>query len=114
LTGGEIICASKKDFSVRIQPGGWEFETGGTRTVLEAAGLADLLLPSSCRNGTCRTCICRLVDGSVGYRIEWPGLSAEEKSDGFILSCVAYPESNLVIDVPGAARRVSVTDGDDQ
>jgi hypothetical protein len=29
----------------------------------------------------------------------WPGLSAEEKADGLFLSCVAYPESDLLIQI---------------
>ena len=45
----------------------------------------------------CRTCIRRLASGQVAYRIEWPGLSAEEKQTGYILPCVAYPLSDLVI-----------------
>lgn len=56
------------------------------------------LRDSSCRNGTCRTCICRLVSGQVVYRIDWPGLSRDEKRDGFILPCVAYPASDVVIE----------------
>jgi len=59
-------------------------------------------LPASCRNGTCRTCACRLTSGRIHYRIEWPGLSAEEKSEGWILPCVAYPESDVVLQAPGA------------
>lgn len=53
--------------------------------------------PSSCRNGTCRTCIGRLVSGSVRYEIEWPGLSAEEMAEGCVLPCVAYPCSDVVL-----------------
>ena len=53
--------------------------------------------PSSCRNGTCRTCICQLTRGTVRYEIEWPGLSAEEKTEGYALPCVAYPCSDLTI-----------------
>ena len=66
--------------------------------LLRAAELApglSLGLQSSCRNGTCRTCICRLVSGEVAYRIEWPGLSADEKAQGYILPCVAYPLSDV-------------------
>jgi hypothetical protein len=33
----------------------------------------------------------------VTYRIEWPGLSGEEKQDGYMLPCVAYPQSDLVL-----------------
>lgn len=89
-------------FSVIIEPQGWEFEASGAVSLLEAASLSNLVLPSSCRNGTCRTCMCRLVSGHVRYNIAWPGLSAEEKNDGFILPCVAHPESNLIIEVPAA------------
>ena len=53
--------------------------------------------PSSCRNGTCRTCICQVVSGTVRYDIEWPGLSAEEKIEGYALPCVAFPCSDVVL-----------------
>ncbi len=55
-------------------------------------------MPSSCRSGTCRTCVCRLVSGEVSYTIEWPGLSAEEKAEGYVLPCVARPTSNVVLE----------------
>jgi len=63
----------------------------------ELAGTAGLKMDSSCRNGTCRTCICHLLEGQVTYRIEWPGLSLDEKREGLILPCVAYPVSDVVI-----------------
>jgi ferredoxin len=53
--------------------------------------------PSSCRNGTCRTCIGKLAQGQVRYELEWPGLSPEEIAEGYALPCVAYPCSDIVI-----------------
>jgi ferredoxin len=91
-----------KRFDIIIRPGGWHVEASDALTILDAAILSDVKLPSSCRNGTCRTCMCRLLDGQVSYRIEWPGLSADEKKEGFILPCVAYPESDITIDAPAA------------
>ena len=38
-----------------------------------------------------------MASGQVTYRIEWPGLSAGEKAEGFILPCVAYPLSDVVL-----------------
>ena len=38
-----------------------------------------------------------IVEGSVRYDIEWPGLSPEEKAEGCVLPCVAYPESDVVL-----------------
>ncbi|MFL9891007.1 MULTISPECIES: 2Fe-2S iron-sulfur cluster-binding protein [Paraburkholderia] len=88
---------------VRVEPIGQSFEAPDSLTILEAASFANLRLPRSCRNGTCRTCICRLVSGTVSYTIEWPGLSREEKAEGFILPCVAIAETDLVIEVPDAS-----------
>ena len=88
-------------FKVRLTPDGRSFDAPATLPLLKAAERAGLtLLASSCRNGTCRTCICRLSSGQVSYRIEWPGLSAEEKQEGYLLPCVAHALSDLVIELP--------------
>ena len=90
-------------FTVRLKPAALVFEAPACLSLLQSAELSKipgLKLVSSCRNGTCRTCICQLISGSVAYRIEWPGLSLEEKREGYILPCVAYPLSDVVIDVP--------------
>ncbi|ONB32972.1 (2Fe-2S)-binding protein [Burkholderia pseudomallei] len=87
---------------VRVEPLGAGFDARESLSLLEAAGFAGVSLPRSCRNGTCRTCLCRLREGSVAYRIEWPGVSAEEKAEGYILPCVAIAQSDLVIEVPHA------------
>ena len=88
-------------FTAHIAPDGTALEAPASLPLLQAAELAGLtLLASSCRNGTCRSCICRLVSGQVMYRIEWPGLSRDEKREGYILPCVAYPVSDVVIELP--------------
>ena len=89
-------------YTVRIANTDLHFSAPADMPLLQAAELAampDLKMDSSCRNGTCRTCICQLVSGEVTYRIEWPGLSLDEKRDGFILPCVAYPVSDVVIEL---------------
>lgn len=89
-------------WQVRVEPKGLSFETDTDASVLEAAELGGVRLPSSCRNGTCRTCLCQLRSGSVRYRIDWPGLSLDEKREGYILPCVALATSDLVIEAPAA------------
>ena len=76
-----------------------QFNAPASMTLLDAARAAGITLPSSCRNGTCRTCICKIKCGKVSYRIEWPGLSIDEKREGYILPCVAYPLSDVVIEL---------------
>ncbi|MBX3620178.1 MAG: 2Fe-2S iron-sulfur cluster binding domain-containing protein [Rhizobacter sp.] len=79
------------------------FEARAGQTLLAAALAAGVRLPSACRNGSCRECRCRVLHGSAVHVIEWPGLSAEEKREGWILPCVARPESDLTLDAPRAA-----------
>ncbi|MGA0609024.1 2Fe-2S iron-sulfur cluster-binding protein [Caldimonas sp. KR1-144] len=89
-------------FEIRLEPSGLRFAAPVGLPLLAAARRAGIVLPSSCRNGTCRSCISRLVEGAVSYRIEWPGLLAEEKREGWILPCVAHPAADLVIEAPNA------------
>ena len=90
------------NYRVQVQPGGWVFYAAPATTLLAAAEAAGVLLPSSCRNGTCRTCICKLDSGSVSYVLAWPGLSSDEKRDGSILPCVALAQSDLRLVAPAA------------
>jgi ferredoxin len=87
---------------VRLEPSGLYFETDAGTTLLKAAEAAGIELPSSCRNGTCRTCICLRLSGETRHTIEWPGLSAEEKAEGWILPCVAQALGDLSLEAPGA------------
>jgi len=91
--------------TVTMTPLGASFAAADGVTLLHALEAAGLDMPNSCRNGTCRTCICRLQAGSVRYLVEWPGLSFDEKREGYILPCVAVACEDLVLDVP-LARRV--------
>lgn len=84
-------------FRVTVLPGGASFAAPADETLLLAGLAAGVALPWSCRTGTCRTCIARLAQGRIEHRIPWPGLSAEEKAEGFILPCVAEPRSDVTI-----------------
>ncbi|MBP0619914.1 2Fe-2S iron-sulfur cluster-binding protein [Cupriavidus consociatus] len=86
------------EFTARVLPGGQTFAAPAALSLLEAALLDGVPLPNSCRNGTCRACASRLHAGSIRYRIEWPGLSLDEKEEGLILPCVACAVSDVVIE----------------
>ena len=98
--------AGRGPFRAVLRPSGRSFEAPADRTLLAAAAAAGIVIPSSCRNGTCRTCLRALVAGEVHYRIAWPGLLPEERAaGGWVLPCVAYPLSDVVMDdgdLPGA------------
>ena len=84
-------------FTAQAEPDGQQFDAWRTQSLLVSLEQGGIEWPSSCRNGTCRTCMGQLVSGQVRYEIEWPGLSAEEMSAGCALPCVAFPCSDLTI-----------------
>jgi ferredoxin len=92
-------------WKVTLEPARLTFDAAAAHSVLQAAEAAGIELPSACRNGTCRTCLCRLHSGTVAYAIEWPGVSAEEIAEGYFLPCVSSATSDLVVDQPQARRR---------
>jgi len=94
-----IIGAMSGTF-YRIQlSDGRSFQAHPDQTVLQASLAADMVMASSCRNGTCRACMCKLAKGQVRCTLEWPGLSREEKEDGWILPCVSVATSDLMLQV---------------
>jgi len=98
----QITGRTVERFAVTVEPEGWQFEAVAGLSLVESARRAGIVLPTSCRNGTCRTCRCQVISGRVRHLIEWPGLSEEERLDGSILPCVATAESALRIDAPRA------------
>lgn len=84
-------------YRITLTQYGAAFDARDDETLIAAADRAGYPLPSSCRNGTCRTCIHMMLSGSVEYTIEWPGLTREEKTEGLVLPCVARPRSDIVL-----------------
>lgn len=98
----EADLGRDRPWQLTVLPGGWQLPVAPGQTLLQAALAAGVRLPSACRNGTCRSCIARLRGGRAHHTIDWPGLSAEEKAEGWLLPCVACADSDLVLESPGA------------
>jgi ferredoxin len=87
-------------FNARIVPDGGSFDARPSQSLLDSLEQSGLQWPSSCRSGTCRTCIGLLVSGQVHYEMAWPGLTPEEKTQGCVLPCVARPLTEVVLQDP--------------
>jgi len=83
---------------LKTRTGSLEFTADDQQSLMQCAQDFEINMPSSCRNGTCRTCISKCQSGDVRYDTLWPGLSLEEKAHGWILPCVAIACSDLVVE----------------
>lgn len=86
-------------FKVTVQPSSHQFTVQEGQTVLDAALVAGIVLPYSCRNGACSTCKGRVVEGSFEAGSS-PAqiLDANELAQGYTLFCQARPTSDLIIE----------------
>ena len=62
---------------------------------LEAAGVS---LPYGCRYGGCISCAAKLLDGDVDQS-DGVALNGRQIRDGYVLMCVARPQSDCTLDV---------------
>ena len=64
------------------------------QNILEVALRHHINLPFSCRGGRCSTCTSRCISGSVKMTIN-DVLTPKDLQNGLILTCVAYPETDV-------------------
>ena len=86
-------------YSIKLQSpdGSTEtFECDADTFILDALEEAGIDHPSSCRSGACSSCAMKVVEGTVNQE-EQTFLDDDQMEEGYVLTCVAYPKSDLTL-----------------
>ncbi len=87
-------------YHIDIEPSGHQLDAKPDESVLDAALRQGLALPYGCRNGACRSCKGRILEGRVEYPQGPPkSLTALDTAQGFALLCMARATTDLRIEV---------------
>ena len=89
---------SAASLTVEFASSGKKVPTDGKTPLLDIAEEQDIDLDYGCRSGSCGVCKARLLKGKVDMENE-EGLEPGEKDDGYILTCVATPLTDCILDV---------------
>ncbi len=96
------IDEEEKDFTLKLtrqKKTKLSFPINSKTTILQVLLDKDIDIPYSCMDGVCNSCKLFCSSGKTSMEEE-NGLSKEEKKQGYILSCIAFPKSDVSVELP--------------
>jgi CDP-4-dehydro-6-deoxyglucose reductase, E3 len=86
-------------FQVSVLPSNRSFTVASDEPILTAGIRQGVAMPYGCKDGACGSCKCKMLEGKVVHGTHQPkALSAEEEAKGYILTCCAKPQSDIVLE----------------
>lgn len=81
----ELVRPNGETATIRAEAG---------ETIVDAAERVDVALPYGCLYGACGTCAAELLEGEVRHGRSPRALKPSALDEGYVLLCVAAPESD--------------------
>ncbi|MEP9317750.1 PDR/VanB family oxidoreductase [Pseudomonas sp. LABIM340] len=98
-TSSDTEKGPDNSFVVELAQSQMELTVPADKSILDVLEEAGIMAPFSCREGLCRTCECRVLEGEVDHR-DYVLSDEERDSNSVILQCVSRAKSaKLVLDI---------------
>ncbi len=86
-------------FQVSVLPSNRSFTVTKDEPILTAGIRQGVAMPYGCKDGACGSCKCKMLEGKVVHgQHQQKALSEEEEAKGYILTCCAKPQSDVVLE----------------
>jgi ferredoxin len=96
---GQSLLPAGARLEVSVSGEVHHLEVGSEESLLEAMERKGIAVPYSCREGSCGSCMGKLLEGKVEMEVT-DALSAKEIERGYILTCQAKAASSqLKLDI---------------
>lgn len=85
-------------YTVQVTPSNDTFPIEDNETILDAAMRANVVLPYSCKDGSCGSCKSKIISGDVTHNPKSNAITDAEKQDGWALLCHTTVSSDVTIE----------------
>jgi len=94
-----VTSETDGSFDVRLASSGRVIAVAADRSVLAALADAGVVVPSSCEQGVCGTCLTRVIEGTPDHRDQYLMPDEQAANDQFLPCCSRAKSARLVLDL---------------
>jgi len=98
--GAELTkSATDAGFEVQLASSGRVIPVGADQSVVQALELAGVIVPTSCEQGVCGTCLTRVLEGECDHKDMYLTPEEQAANDQFLPCCSRSKSARLVLDL---------------